>query len=83
MRIYDEDDEELEEDGEWDEDDFDDGEDDDLGPDERDADLLDGTWEEEYYSGRQRGPDWNAVQVGVALVLVFALLVPLALALLR
>lgn len=46
-----------------------------LGPDERDMDLLDGTYEARYYSGhRQR--DWSLVQVGVGLILLVAIIGP-------
>jgi hypothetical protein len=55
----------------------------DLGPDERDRDLLDGSWEERYYGGRVRRRDWNAVYVGVALLIVLAFLVPAVLVLTR
>jgi hypothetical protein len=49
----------------------------DLGPDERDGDLLDGTWEMRYYTGQSRSRDWNAIGVGLALLLLVALLLPL------
>lgn len=55
----------------------------DLGPDERDRDLLDGSWEEEYYSGRQKVRDWNAAMAGVALLVAAALVIPTLLAILR
>ncbi len=55
----------------------------DLGPDERDRDLLNGSWEQEYYSGRQKVRDWNAVMVGVALLVVAAMVIPMLLAILR
>jgi hypothetical protein len=48
-----------------------------LGPDERDADLMDGTWETRYYTGQTRSRDWNAVGIGIGLLLVTALVVPL------
>ncbi|MCL4242815.1 MAG: hypothetical protein KJ048_15800 [Dehalococcoidia bacterium] len=51
----------------------------DLGPDERDLDLLDGSWEQEYYSGRQKTRDWNAVFVAFAILIVAAMLVPMLL----
>ena len=46
-----------------------------LGPDERDRDLLDGTWEQQYYARPQRPPrDWNAIVMGMVLpTLLFAL----------
>jgi hypothetical protein len=59
----------------------DDGED--LGPDERDLDLLDGSWEQEYYSGRQKTRDWNTVMVAVALLVVGAMVIPMLLVLTR
>jgi hypothetical protein len=55
----------------------------DLGPDERDRDLLDGSWEQEYYSGQQKVRDWNAAMVGVALLVVAAIVIPMLLAILR
>lgn len=51
----------------------------DLGPDERDLDLLDGSWEHEYYSGRQKTRDWNAVLVAVAILIVAAMVLPMLL----
>ncbi len=68
--IYDEDDE-------FDEDDVD------LGPDERDADLLDGSWEEAYYAGRVRRRDWSSIGVAVALLFLLGLLLPTFLVLLN
>lgn len=53
----------------------------DLGPDERDRDLMDGSWEQEYYSGRMKSRDWNAITAGVALLVVIALVVPMFLVL--
>lgn len=51
----------------------------DLGPDERDLDLLDGRWEQEYYSGRMKTRDWNAVLIGVAILVVAAMVLPMLL----
>lgn len=48
----------------------------DLGPDERDADLLDGSWEERYYAGRTRGRDWQAIGVALALLALLGMLIP-------
>lgn len=48
----------------------------DLGPDERDRDLMDGSWEQEYYSGGRRSVDWHAVTVGLGLLVLLGLLVP-------
>jgi hypothetical protein len=50
----------------------------DLGPDERDMDLLDGSWEAEYYSGRHRSRNWNAIMLGLALLVVLGLLISTA-----
>jgi hypothetical protein len=72
VRIRDEEEEPYEE-----YDDFDDGPD--LGPDERDLDLMDGTWEQEYYSGRAQTRDWNAITAGVALLVLIALVLPMLL----
>ncbi len=68
--------------------DYDDYEDEDdgliLGPDERDRDLLDGTWEQEYYASERRPPrDWNAIGVGIALLLLMGLILPTLLIALR
>lgn len=49
----------------------------DLGPDERDMDLLDGTWEQDYYAGRRRGPDWQTISVGVGLLVLMAMTIPM------
>ena len=68
-----------------DHDDYDD-EDDDLvlGPDERDRDLLDGTWEQEYYAREQRpSRDWGAIGVGFAVLLLLAMILPTLLIALR
>ncbi|MGI8926911.1 MAG: hypothetical protein ACR2HN_09740 [Tepidiformaceae bacterium] len=54
-----------------------------LGPDERDMDLLDGSWEQRYYSGRERGRDWSAIGTGLALLILAALLLPAALVFFR
>lgn len=53
--------------------------DEDLGPDERDRDLMDGSWESDYYAGRQRTRDWNAIMVGVALIVLAAIVLPMVL----
>lgn len=55
-------------------DDADDGPD--LGPDERDADLMDGTWEHNYYAGRIKQRNWGAIMMGLSLLLLLAILVP-------
>jgi len=46
------------------------------GPDERDMDLLDGSWEAEYYSGRIRSLDWNSILVALALLALAGMLIP-------
>ena len=51
-------------------------EDRDLGPDERDRDLIDGTWEQDFYAGRQRSIDWHAVMVGLGLLVLLGMLIP-------
>lgn len=66
---------------EWDEWDDDDGGV--VGPDERDLDLLDGTWEQRYYSGQFRQRDWNAIALGISLVVIAALVLPTLLVILR
>lgn len=47
-----------------------------LGPDERDMDLIDGTWEGEYYAGRKKRRDWQSVGLAIGLLIVIALLLP-------
>lgn len=54
-----------------------------LGPDERDRDLMDGSWEQQYYSGRQRTRDWGAITVGLGLLVLISLLVPMILVVVR
>ncbi len=49
----------------------------DLGPDERDMDLLDGTWEQRYYAGHERTRDWNTIGVAIALIVLASLIVPM------
>jgi hypothetical protein len=70
------DDDDDAQDGDFDDDlgDIDDPEN--LGPDERDRDLMDGTWEQKYYAGETRSRDWNAVYVGIALLFLIAIIVP-------
>ncbi|MFN0093376.1 MAG: hypothetical protein ACKVVT_01170 [Dehalococcoidia bacterium] len=51
----------------------------DLGPDERDRDLMDGSWEDRYYRQEKRGIDWKSIQIGVALLVLLGLLLPLVL----
>jgi hypothetical protein len=48
----------------------------DLGPDERDADLMDGTWEQDYYAGRVQQRNWGAIMMGLSLLLLLAILIP-------
>lgn len=52
-----------------------------LGPDERDLDLMDGSWEQEFYSGRAKSRDWGAITAGVALLVLIALVLPMFLVL--
>lgn len=56
-----------------------DGDERNLGPDERDRDLLDGSWERQHYAGRARRRDWNAIGVGVAIIVLASFLVPVIL----
>ena len=49
----------------------------DLGPDERDMDLMDGSWEQRYYSGKEGGRDWNTIGVGIGLLVLVSLVVPM------
>lgn len=48
-----------------------------LGPDERDADLLDGSWEAERHATGHRARDWRAIGAAVSLLVLMGLLVPL------
>lgn len=69
-----------------DDEEYDDEEDDGLvlGPDERDRDLLDGSWEREYYSTERRpSRDWNTIGVGIALLLLMGMILPTLLFALR
>ena len=72
MRVRDEDEEDDELDELVDEDELPN-----LGPDERDLDLMDGSWEAEHYSGRRKTRDWNTITAAVALLVVIALVVPM------
>ncbi len=47
-----------------------------AGPDERDADLLDGSWEARYYASDRRKRDWRAIGIGISLLVLLGLLVP-------
>lgn len=49
----------------------------DLGPDERDRDLLDGTWEEDYYAGRVHTRDWRSITIAISLLIVIAMVASL------
>ncbi|HEX6031100.1 MAG TPA: hypothetical protein VFY90_06695 [Tepidiformaceae bacterium] len=44
----------------------------DLGPDERDADLLDGSWEHRYYAGRIQTRDWRSISVAISILILLA-----------
>jgi hypothetical protein len=48
-----------------------------AGPDERDLDLLDGSWESRYYGGKIKRRDWSTVMLGVALLVALSLIVPM------
>lgn len=48
----------------------------DLGPDERDLDLMDGSWEERYYRGQGRRRDWHGIYVGLTLLVLLGMLIP-------
>lgn len=51
----------------------------DLGPDERDRDLMDGTWEQKRYSGQRKSRDWNTIGLGIALLIITAMVLPMLL----
>jgi hypothetical protein len=55
----------------------------DLGPDDRDLDLIDGSWEQQYYSGQLQSRDWNTIGLGIGLLVVIALVLPLILVVFR
>ncbi len=48
----------------------------DLGPDGRDRDLMDGSWEQRYYNGQLRHRDWHGVYVGLTLLVLLGLVIP-------
>jgi hypothetical protein len=50
-----------------------------LGPDETDRDLLDGTWEEDYYAGRVKTRDWRNVSIAISLLLLAAIVLSVGL----
>jgi hypothetical protein len=49
------------------------------GPDERDMDLMDGSWEQEYYSGRIKSRNWNAIGIAIGIIVIASLLIPMIL----
>ncbi len=51
----------------------------DLGPGEFDRDLMDGSWEQQYYSGRLRTMDWRNITVALGLLALMGMVVPLLL----
>jgi hypothetical protein len=46
------------------------------GPDERDRDLMDGSWEQRYYSGREGTRDWSNIGLAIAIVVILAMVLP-------
>jgi hypothetical protein len=46
------------------------------GPDERDMDLMDGSWEERHYAGKNRSLDWHAINIGLGIAVVVGIVVP-------
>jgi hypothetical protein len=46
------------------------------GPDERDMDLMDGTWEQKYYGNRSGGRDWNTIGLAIAILVILAMVLP-------
>ena len=50
-----------------------------YGPDERDRDLIDGTWERRYYSGKARQFNWEALYPWFGLLVILSLVIPLIL----
>ena len=53
------------------------------GPDERDMDLLDGSWEARHYSGQTRQRDWQNIGIGIGLLVLIALILPAILVFVR
>lgn len=49
----------------------------DLGPGEFDRDLMDGSWEQQYYSGRLRSMDWRTITIALGLLALIGMVVPL------
>jgi len=47
-----------------------------LGPDDRDRDLMDGSWEQQYYSGRMRSIDWHNVTIAIGLLALLGITLP-------
>ncbi len=45
------------------------------GPDERDRDLMDGTWERRQESGKG-GRDWNTIGLAIGIIAVIAMVLP-------
>lgn len=39
-------------------------------------DLIDGSWEGDYYAGRKKRRDWQGVGLAIGLLIVIALLLP-------
>ena len=50
-----------------------------YGPDERDRDLIDGTWERKYYSGKLRQFNWAALYPWLAFILILSMVIPVVL----
>lgn len=46
------------------------------GPDERDRDLMDGTWEQENPGGVKPPRDWRSIQIGVLILLILSAILP-------
>ncbi len=55
----------------------------DLGPDDRDMDLMDGSWEERHYAGQARTRDWQSIGIGISLIVLLAITIPMFLVLVR
>lgn len=50
-----------------------------YGPDERDRDLLDGTWERKHYGGKARSFNWEAIYPWLAAILILSMVIPVVL----
>jgi hypothetical protein len=55
----------------------------DLGPDERDMDLIDGSWEQRYYEPGRRAVNWNFAALALGLLALMGIVIPMILVVFR